>query len=165
MKSMSSLGLALALAVSAGIAFAADPASAKKAPAMDAMRLTPAADVKWTPIDPQQGDKGPQMSVVFGDPAVKAPIGLFLKIPAGVSPGAHIHSSDYYAVEVFGTEHNYASASADKGAKLPPGSWWFQKGGAGHNNYCEPGADCVLFVYMPNGFDMSPDPSVKPAKQ
>jgi hypothetical protein len=138
--------LTLGLGVSAGYAIAK---------ANKAAELVPAADVKWTPLDPKAGARGPQISVVFGDLKKKAPIGVLLKIPAGAKPGPHTHTSDYWAVVVQGTQHNWPG-TGDEGKALPVGSWWFQPGKAVHDNHCEAGTDCVMFVYMTRGFDMMP---------
>jgi hypothetical protein len=129
---------------------------------------TPAADQKWTPLDAKAGDKGPEMSVVFGDPKTKGPIGFLLKVPAGFKPGPHTHTSDDYAVIISGSMHDFAAGSdkVDVGKALGPGSTWFQPGKQVHDNLCDTGSECEFFVYMPNGFDMIPykAPVVKETK-
>jgi uncharacterized protein DUF4437 len=117
---------------------------------------TPSKDQKWTPLDPKAGDKGPQVSVVFGDMKKKAPIGFFLKIPKDFKPGPHTHASDDYAVVVSGKAHNFPAPGTDEGPAVDPGGSWFQPGGKPHDNHCEAGSECVIFVYMPNGFDIKP---------
>src|SRR5688572_5694700 len=107
--------------VAAGFAGGVYAAAAKKQ-----MALTPAADVKWAPLDPKDTEgKGPKMTVVFGDPKKKGPLGILLNLPADSKPGPHIHSSDYYAVVVKGVEHNWENGT-DTGPALPAGSHWFQ---------------------------------------
>jgi hypothetical protein len=122
-------------------------------------------DTKWTPLDPKLGDKGPQMSVQFGDPKKKGPIGLLLKVPADGKPGPHTHTSDDYATVIQGTMHNFAAPGTDEGPGLTVGGQWFQPGGKAHDNHCEASSKdgCIIFVYMPNGFDMKPwtDPKAK----
>src|SRR5882724_1923600 len=51
--------------------------------------VTPAADVKFMPIDPNDKEgKGPQISVLFGDMKKKGtPLGFLLKVPPGFKPG------------------------------------------------------------------------------
>src|SRR5688572_20909237 len=73
------------------------------------MVVTAAADVKFAPLDPKDTEgKGPQMAVLFGDPAKKgAPLGVLMKFPAGFTPGPHTHSSDDWAVVLKGTMHNF----------------------------------------------------------
>jgi quercetin dioxygenase-like cupin family protein len=118
------------------------------------IRVLAAADVQFNPVDPAAGDKGPQISVLFGNPQEKAPVGFLLKLPAGFSPGPHTHSSDDWAVVVQGTVHNFTPG--DKGVGVTPGGTWFQPGNVVHDNHCAEGSDCLLFVYMPNGFDFTP---------
>ena len=127
--------------------------------------LTAAKDVKWTPLDPKLGDKGPQFSVVFGDMKKKAPIGFLLKVPPGGKAGPHTHTSDDYAVIIQGTEHNFKAPGTDEGTGITSGGTWFQPGGQPHDNECEASSKdgCVTFVYMANGFDFKPwvDPAAK----
>jgi hypothetical protein len=118
--------------------------------------LTPAADVKWTPMDEKAGDKGPQMSVVFGDLKKKGPVGVMMHFPAGAQPGPHTHTSDYWAVVIKGVEHDFAPGQAEGAKDLAAGSWWMQPGNMPHDNLCAKDAACDIFVYMPNGFDMKP---------
>ena len=112
-------------------------------------------EATWIPLDPKAGDKGPQVSVVFGDLAKKAPIGFLFKTPPGFRPGPHTHSSDDFAVVIEGHMHNYAAGKAE-GPGLGAGERWHQIANEPHDNYCEPGADCVVFIYMPDGFDFKP---------
>jgi len=127
---------------------------------------TPAKDAKWTPLDPKDtAGKGPQVSVVFGEMGKKEAFGFFLKTPAGFKPGPHTHTSDDYGVVVSGTWHNFKAPSKDEGPGLTAGGQWFQKGGEVHDNACDKSSKdgCLVFVYMPNGFDFTPAPA--PAKK
>lgn len=141
------LGMTLALGISIG---ALAKGAAKE------IVLTPASEVKWTPMDPTAGDKGPQMSVVFGDLKKKGPVGVMMHFPAGAVPGPHTHTSDYWAVVVKGVEHDFAPGQQASAKDLPVGSWWMQPGNVPHDNACSKDGDCDIFVYMPNGFDMKP---------
>ena len=97
----------LTLFLAGGLLFVGAPAlAAVSAPANSAvakMRVTPADDIKFFPLDERAGNKGPQASVVFGDIRKKGPIGLFLKLPAGFRPGPHVHTSDNTVVVLQGT--------------------------------------------------------------
>jgi quercetin dioxygenase-like cupin family protein len=132
------------------------------------MRVTPASEVKFNPLNPDLGDKGPQASVLFGEMGKNSAVGFFIKIPAGFTPGPHIHSSDAYVVVVSGTMHNFEPGS-NKGKAVGTGGAWFQPANVAHDNYCEPGADCVFLVYAPNGNDFIPvkdghlNPALAPA--
>ena len=117
--------------------------------------IKPAADLKWTPLVPELGDKGPQLSVVFGD-LKKGPVGLLLKQPAGARPGPHTHTSDYWAVVVTGQLQDFEPGMGASAKKLPTGSWWMQPGKAAHDNHCFEGSECILFAYFPKGFDFAP---------
>jgi len=155
------IGLVVVGAASGG--FVAGLAAAPKA---KEIVTTPAANVKWTPLDPKAGDKGPQISVVFGDMKAKGPIGFLLHVPAGGKPGPHTHTSDDYAVIITGNMHNFAAGGdkVDEGPALGPGSTWFQPGKQVHDNHCDGPSDCEFFVYMPTGFDMKPaEVKAKPA--
>jgi hypothetical protein len=133
------------------VAFAAGAWAGKDKPQI---AVTPAGDIKWSPLDPKAGDKGPQMTVVFGDPK-KGPVGVLVKFPPGAKPGPHTHSSDYWAVVVSGNEHDF-SPGAEEGKAIGPGGFWFQPAKMAHDNHCEDGAECVVFIYMPHAFDMKP---------
>src|SRR5215212_2470844 len=127
--------LLLVVGVSLGFAGGVFAAGAKKESVM-----TPAADVKWTPLDPKDTEmKGPSMSVVFGDMKKKGPLGFLIHNPADSTPGPHTHTSDDYAVVVKGVQHNWSGDN--EGPALAAGSTWFQPGGQVHNNHCEKGSD------------------------
>jgi hypothetical protein len=120
--------------------------------------ITQLKDTQWSPMDPSAGDKGPQMSVVFGDLKKKAPIGLLLKFPPGFKPGPHTHTSDDYAVILQGNVHNFAAPGTDEGPAVTQGGHWFQPGGQPHDNECEASSKdgCLVYVVLPNGFDFKP---------
>jgi len=122
--------------------------------------IRPSADLKWTPLVPELGAKGPQISVVFGD-LKKGPVGILLKQPAGARPGPHTHTSDYWAVVVKGQVQDFEPGKGDAAATLAAGSWWMQPGKAAHDNHCALGSECVVFVYFPRGFDFSPVAAAK----
>ncbi len=142
------VALTAALAVLLLVAGVAAAGTTPRAP-----KLVPAVEQKWAPLDPSAPGNG-ELSMVFGDLSKKAPVGFLLRFPGGLKEPFHLHSSDYYAVEVSGVQHDWAEGT-NEGPPLPPGSWWMQPGNAAHANHCEPGQTCVVFVYMPNGFDFT----------
>lgn len=156
---MKNMKWAVLLAVGGALGFAGGVYAAGAA--KKEMVVTPAADVKWAPLDPKDTEgKGPQISVLFGDMKKKgAPLGILMHFPAGFTPGPHTHSSDDYAVVIKGTQHNFSGDN--EGPGLGAGSTWYQPAKQVHNNKCEAGSDCVLFVYTPNGFDFQPAPAAK----
>ena len=125
--------------------------------------IKPAADLEWTPLVPELGARGPQLSVVFGD-LKKGPVGLLLKQPAGARPGPHTHTSDYWAVVVTGQLQDFEPGMGASATKLPKGSWWMQPGKAAHDNHCVEGSECVIFAYFPKGFDFAPVPVKKASR-
>jgi len=155
MKKTTTLLLVLPV-VTAGIGFAGGVfAAAAKG---KEIVVTPAADVKFEPMDPNDKEmKGAAVSVVFGDVKKKGqPVGILLKVPAGGRAGAHSHTSDDYVVGITGLTHDFVPGG-DEGKALGPGGHWFQPGKMVHDNHCEEkGGTCLSFVYFPKGFDMIP---------
>lgn len=150
----------LLMVVLMGVSVAVGPAPASAAG--KEITVTPAEDVKWRPLDPKDTEgKGPQISVVFGELGKKAAVGLLLKVPAGFRPPTHTHTSDTYVMVLKGTMHNFAEG-ADEGKAIGPGGWWFQPGRMAHEHHCEEGSECVLYWYVPNGFDFKPVAAGKP---
>ncbi|HEY1555044.1 MAG TPA: DUF4437 domain-containing protein [Kofleriaceae bacterium] len=117
-------------------------------------------DAKWSPLDPKDTEgKGPQMAVVYGDVKAKGkPIAFYLKMPAGFKPGPHTHTSDYCAVVVQGTMHDWKAPGTDEGPAQGPGSGWCQPGGQPHDNECEASSKdgCMAFITVAGGFDFKP---------
>src|SRR5262245_33346275 len=155
MKKTTTLLVALPV-VTAGLGFAGGVfAAAAKG---KEIVVTPAADVKFEPMDPNDKEmKGPSVAVVFGDMKKKgAPLGILLKVPPDGRPGPHSHSSDDYAVGITGMMHNFAPGP-DEGKALGAGGHWFQPAKVVHDNHCEAkGGACLSFVYLPKGFDFIP---------
>ena len=156
MKRTTTLLLVLPVAT-AGLGFAGGVVAAAAAKGKEIV-VTPAAEVKYEPLDPNDKEmKGPSMAVVFGDVKKKGqPVGILLKMPAGARPGPHTHTSDDYVVGITGTNHDFAPGG-DEGKPLGAGGYWFQPGKVVHDNHCEEkGGNCLQFVYMPKGFDFMP---------
>ena len=102
----------------------------------------------------QNGARPMTVGRFFGDLTKKGPVGFLFKVPAGFRPGPHTHSSDDYVVVVSGKLHNFSGAN--EGAAVGAGGHWFQPGNVVHDNHCEDGEECVIYIYMPNGFDFKP---------
>src|SRR5687767_9945857 len=117
--------------------------------------------LKWSPLDPNAGDKGPMFAQAYGEEGT--PAGMFIKLPAG-SPGSlHTHAGDYHAIVVAGTPTNAQDGQRKPGA-LPPQSYWYQPGGVAHTTSCAPGADCIIYTHWPLRFDFRPAQPTKGAK-
>lgn len=128
-------------------------AKAKPAARNDASRLvvTPAADLKWTDLDPA-GAPGVKVADLWGNHA-KGPFGAFFKLPAGFAAPLHTHTNDMKVVIVSGT---YVQAPEGKPEfRLGPGSYFMQPGGNyRHTTSCDPAAECLFFVEGKGKFDL-----------
>ena len=162
MQRMTKMLLVVAPMVTAGLGFAGGVFAAKAKEIV----VTPAAEVKFQPLDPNDKEaKGPQIAIVFGDVKKKGPVGILIKTPPGGRSGPHAHTSDDYAIGITGLAHNFVPGG-DEGKPLGPGGYWSQPGKMDHDNYCEEkGGPCLSFVYMPNGFDILPAKAAPTAKK
>ena len=139
-------------------------AKAKPAASAAASRLvaTPAADLKWTDLDPK-GAPGVKVADLWGNHA-KGPFGAYLKLPAGFAVPLHTHTHDMKVVFVSGT---YIQAPEGKPEfRLGPGSYMMQPGGNyRHTTSCDKTSECVFFVESTGPFDLkvvqSPKGAVK----
>ncbi|NSY39326.1 DUF4437 domain-containing protein [Leisingera sp. ANG59] len=130
--------------------------SVTAAAAEGAPKVTLPDDVQWFAMIPEMGDEGPAMSVVFGELGEKGkPFAGLFRVPAGGLSPAHIHSSDYTAYMISGTESVRVKAE-DEPELIPAGSVWFQPGNEVHINECMGPEDCVFYVYYPTGIDYIP---------
>jgi len=135
-------------------------AALAKAPAK-AMIVTPAADLKWTPLMPGN-DAGPQVAFVKGDPK-KGPVAMFMKFPKGFNSGVHTHSSDYEASVIEGSPIHGAEGEEDAKA-MGPGSFFAQPGKVAHFDKCDSDGGCMIFVRFDGKFDFQPVNKPAPKK-
>jgi len=77
--------------------------------------------------------------------------GSFVRFPGGYVSKLHFHTSDYYAVIVEGTLSN--PLRNEKDAPLPPGSYYYQKGGEAHYTKCISKEDCLIFIISDGKWD------------
>jgi quercetin dioxygenase-like cupin family protein len=107
------------------------------------MIVTPFQDAKFVPSNPAQPD-GPQMAVLWGDPA-KGPSAMLLKFKKGSNP-LHIHTSDYHLVLVQGSMKHWEEGEQEADVtELGPGGYWFQPGNQAHAGSCLTD-ECIMFV-------------------
>jgi len=112
---------------------------------------TPVSELEFGPTGISDGVHGElQAAPAYGDLA-SGPHGTFIKMPAGYVSPAHIHTADYWAVVVSGVLVNKKPDAAD--VLLPPGSYYFQKGGERHVTKCTSKEGCVFFVSQNGKFD------------
>lgn len=123
--------------------------------------LVPAGAAKFAPLDPKNPG-GIQMAVLSGDPKT-GPAAFELKLPKGPAP-IHWHSSDYYAVTLDGNTRHWLPGKEADARSNPPGTFWFQPGGATgpHGDECLSDS-CTVFIFMPGKFDFTPAADKAPA--
>ena len=131
-------------------ALSAQPA---KSPSSTTPTFLPAADLKWTDLDPK-GAPGVKIADLWGDHA-KGAYGAYIKLPAGFEAPLHTHT---YAMKVIFVSGTYLQTPEGKSqARLGPGSYMFQPGGNyRHVTACDKSADCVFFVESDGPFDLKP---------
>ena len=135
-------------------------AKASKAPqAARQPVFTPAADLKWTDLDPK-GAPGVKVANLWGDFA-KGAFGAYFKLPAGFAAPLHTHTTAMKVVFISGT---YIQAPEGKSeVRLGPGSYMMQPGGNyRHTTSCDKATDCVFFVESSGKFDLKPVVAGKP---
>jgi len=118
-------------------------------------------ELKWNPLVPDLGDKGPMVAAAWGD-MMNEPNGFFIKLPAGDKGMLHTHTGDYHGVMVT------AGGAGQDGGKTHPvaqGTYWFQPGGTAHINTCPGKTPCIGFAHFNAGkFDFAPAKAAKGAK-
>jgi hypothetical protein len=123
--------------------------------------LVPTGEAKFAPLDPKMPG-GLQMALLSGD-LKTGPVAFYLKLPKGPT-GIHWHTSDYYAYTIEGTtKHWLAGTNAADAKPNPPGTFWFQPGGAAataHGDECV-SESCTLLIQMPSKFDFMPGGAAK----
>jgi hypothetical protein len=145
----------------AGLAFVAGHAVGAGAPKTSTYMMP--TDLKWTPIDPNAGAAGPQISPINGDPMKGAHYTL-MKLPAGFVAPMHSHSNEYWSVQVQGTMTHWEETGTEAAAKkIGPGGWWSVPGKIKHQDHCLPGADCILAVVQKKKFDFKAAVAAAPA--
>jgi quercetin dioxygenase-like cupin family protein len=141
----------LAFAVSFVLAAAA-PAAQGHAKAGTPV-FKPAADVKWTDLDPA-GAPGVKIADVWGNHASGA-FGAFLKFPAGFVAPLHTHTNAIKIVVLSGTYMQTPEGKAE--VQLGPGSYAYQPGGTyKHVSACDKASECELFIQSSGKFDLKP---------
>jgi quercetin dioxygenase-like cupin family protein len=121
-------------------------------------------ELTWTPMDPNAGAAGPQLSPIDGDPMKGAHVSL-MKIPAGFTAPMHTHTADYWAVGVQGTHVHWMETETEAAAKkLGPGGWWHVPGKVKHQDKCLAGADCIFVLVQKKKIDFKPVAAAAPAK-
>ena len=150
MKVKTVLTLALACAVPVAV-WAQGAAAAKAKPAASRLVVMPAADMKWTDLDPA-GAPGVKVADLWGNHATGA-FGALLKLPAGFAAPLHTHTYDMKVVIILGTYIQVPEGKPE--FRLGPGSYFMQPGGDyRHTTTCDKATDCVFLVESKGPFDL-----------
>ena len=88
------------------------------------------SEIKWTPLNPVRGDKGPMAGTLWGDRTGSGPSGFLVKFVDGFSSPPHLHNITYRGVVISGLIHN-DDPNAEK-TWMPAGSYWTQAAGEVH---------------------------------
>lgn len=113
----------------------------------------PAADLKWTDLDPT-GAPGVKIADVWGD-HTKGGFGAFVKFPAGFTTPLHTHTNALKLVVISGTFVQIPEGKSE--VRLGPGSYIWQPGGDyRHTSGCDKASDCLFFSESTGKFDLIP---------
>ena len=144
---------ALAFLGSFALAATVSAQAAAKAPV-----FVPAADLKWTALDPA-GAPGVMTADVWGD-HTKGAYGGFTKFPAGFQAPLHTHTNDLKIVVISGTFLQQPEGKPE--VRLGPGSYVMQPGGTyKHTTGCDKASECVVFIDGSGKFDLLPVAAAK----
>jgi anti-sigma factor ChrR (cupin superfamily) len=156
--------LALAFAATfilAAAVLAQASAEAKAKPAHKAAKapvMVPAADLKWTDLDPTTAP-GVKSADVWGD-HTKGGYGGFTKFPAGFVAPLHTHTNDMKIVVISGTFISTPEGKPE--VRLGPGSYLMQPGGNyRHTTACDKASECLFFIESTGKFDLKPVEAAK----
>ena len=166
MRMRNVLAFAVSFVLAAAVlAQGAGEAKAKSAPKAKAGApiVMPAADLKWTDLDPT-GAPGVKIADAWGD-HTKGAFGAFVKFPAGFATPMHTHTNAFKIVIVSGTFVQVPDGKPE--FRLGPGSYMWQPGGNyRHTTSCDTASDCVFFAESNGPFDLKlVDAGKAPAKK
>lgn len=132
---------------------AATPAHADKTMKPRGPVPVPAANLKWSDLDPS-GAPGVKVADLWGDHR-KGPFGAMFKLPAGFAAPLHTHSHDMRVVIISGSYIQQPEGKAE--FTLGPGSYLLQPGGNyRHITRCDKASACVFLVTSSGAFDLLP---------
>ncbi|AXE34637.1 cupin domain-containing protein [Chromobacterium phragmitis] len=110
----------------------------------------PADTLPWRGLP---GGEGIQVADVAGSLTAGGPYQAFVHFPAGWNNPPHTHGSDLPTVVLAGVF--YAEAGG-KRTLYPAGSYYLLPAEWPHASGCLPGADCLLFQFQRDRFDLKP---------
>ncbi|WP_241024243.1 DUF4437 domain-containing protein [Burkholderia sp. Ac-20365] len=141
--------MAIAAAIMATIPALANAAGANPDLYADSSKVVPVTELKF-----YQDKEGLTIANGWGDPANGAHSN-YIKMPGGTASGVHTHTSSYYGVVIAGVVANEPPGTKQD-HPLPPGSYWYQKGGEQHVTKCISQTECIFFVTSKGAFDYLP---------
>ena len=145
----------VAIAATAAPAWATPPVApaipAASAAAPEMLVSMPAKDIKWREI---AGTGGIRAADMRGSITGNGPYEAFVEFPAGKNNPPHVHTQSLPTVVLSGVF--YAIFEDGKKVLYPAGSYYYIPGKLAHRSGCEPGANCVLFQYQADHFDLVP---------
>jgi hypothetical protein len=153
MKTLGALTFVVTFALPAAVLpQAGSKSAAAPKPAASRLVVMPAADLKWTDLDPA-GAPGVKVADLWGNHATGGAFGAFFRLPASFAVPLHTHTHDMKVVIVSGT---YIQAPDGKPEfRIGPGSYFMQPGGDyRHTTSCDAASDCVFFVESKGPFDL-----------
>ena len=163
MRAKSVLAFAVSFVVAVAlVAQASGEAKAKTGGKMAAGKVSnpvPAADLKWTELDPKTGP-GVMIADVWGNHKT-GPFAAFIKFPAGMTAPLHTHTADMRLAVVSGTIIHGPDGKPE--VRLGPGSFLGQPGGYKHTTACDKASECVFYIESKGKFDLKPVAAPKAA--
>ncbi len=157
---MKSARIAALAFLSAGLVLAQGAAPVHKD--TNAPVFMPAADLKWTDMDPKF--PGLKIADVWGD-HTKTGYGAFIKFPAGFTAPLHYHSHAAKMVVISGTWIQVPEGKPE--VRLGPGSYVMQPAKTyRHVTACDKASECLIFTESTGAFDLVPvEAPAAPAKK
>jgi hypothetical protein len=99
-------------------------------------------DLPWVP---EAAGLPQHIATLWGDRKT-GEAGVLIKVPPSWHAGLHAHTADYDAVVIAGTWIHTIPSTGTR-AVLAPGSYWRQPKEQMHDDQCEAGAECIVFVH------------------
>ncbi|MDF0730038.1 cupin [Pseudomonas entomophila] len=142
MKALHAIVAGLTLSVVSGLALAANGAL---------ISVPDSSTLKWQQVE---GTKGAvSYANVEGDLFGKGPYSAFVKFSKGTDNGLHTHSQALPTVVLKGT---FYAVIDGKRTEFPAGSYYKLPAELVHESGCTAAADCLLFQYQEDAFDLVP---------
>lgn len=121
---------------------------AKEPGAEQTSKIVLISDVKWEPLNPARGDKGPKAGTLWGDFTKPGSSGFLVKFVDGFSSPPHIHNITYRGVVINGLIHNDDPNAPDRW--MPQGSYWTQPKGEVHLTSAK-GIGAMAYIEIDDG--------------